>query len=188
MRLPVNWTRTRLGDVAQNVRPRSKPQEHPELRFIGMDNVEAHTMRLLGTVPASEMKSSATHFQPGDVLYGRLRPYLNKVITVDFEGLASAEFIPLTPPEGILPSLLKYRLNSAEFVAFTSTLDTGDRPRVDYDQISAFEFALPPTDEQHRIVEAIESYLTRLDDAVASLERVQRNLDRYRASVPQGRC
>ena len=183
VRLPENWASTCLGEVAPSVRPRSKPQEHPELRFIGMDNVEAHTMRLLGTVPASELKSSATHFQPGDVLYGRLRPYLNKVITVDFEGLASAEFIPLSPPDGILPELLKYRLNTVEFVAFTSKLDTGDRPRVDYDQISTFEFGLPPTREQHRIVEAIESYLTRLDDAVASLQRVQRNLERYRASV-----
>jgi type I restriction enzyme S subunit len=45
------------------------------------------------------------------------------------------------------------------------------------------EIPLPPGPEQHRIVEAIESYLTRLDDAVASLERVQRNLERYRASV-----
>jgi len=45
------------------------------------------------------------------------------------------------------------------------------------------EVPLPPEREQHRIVEAIESYLTRLDDAVASLERVQRNLERYRASV-----
>ncbi|MDB4306152.1 restriction endonuclease subunit S [bacterium] len=50
---------------------------------------------------------------------------------------------------------------------------------------SSFEryFKLPPLPEQHRIVEAIESYLTRLDDAVATLERVQRNLERYRASV-----
>ena len=183
VQLPANWTATNLGEIAQNVRPRSKPQESPQLRFIGMENVEAHTMRLVGTVPASQMKSAATHFQPGDVLYGRLRPYLNKVITVDFEGLASAEFIPLTALRGISPEFLKYRLNAVEFVAFTSTLDTGDRPRVDYEQISEFRFGLPPTREQHRIVEAIESYLTRLDDAVASLERVQRNLERYRASV-----
>jgi type I restriction enzyme S subunit len=140
-------------------------------------------MRLLGTVPATTVKSSATHFKTGDVLYGRLRPYLNKVIRVDFEGLASAEFIPLTTPEGVDSDFLKYRLNSAEFVAFTSKLDTGDRPRVDYDQIGEFRFHLPPTGTQHRIAEAIESYLTRLDAAVASLERVQKNLERYRASV-----
>lgn len=178
-----HWSDTTLAEVAWNVRMRVKPQERPDLPFIGMDNVEAHTMRLLGTVPASTMKSSAVHFRPDDVLYGRLRPYLNKVLTVGFEGLASAEFIPLTMPEGVNPQFVQYRLNSAKFVAFTSTIDTGDRPRVDYGQIGEFELRLPPTGEQSRIVEAIESYLTRLDDAVATLERVQRNLKRYRASV-----
>ena len=151
--------------------------------FVGMDNVEAHTMRLLGTVPARTMRSSATHFFPKDVLYGRLRPYLNKVITPIFEGLASAEFIPLTPNAGVEPDFIRYRLNAADFVAFTSHLDEGDRPRVDWDGIRRFQVSVPPTGEQQRIVAAIDSYVTRLDDAVASLERAQAKLKAYRASV-----
>lgn len=54
---------------------------------------------------------------------------------------------------------------------------------VDTALLHAFLLPIAPLPEQHRIVEAIESYSTRLDDAVASLERVQRNLKRYRASV-----
>lgn len=177
------WAATRLSTIARVIRGRVKPQDHPELPFVGMDNIEAHTMRLLGTVPASTMKSASVHFQPGDLLYGRLRPYLNKVYAPGFEGLASAEFIPLTPPQGVIPQFLQYRINAADFVAYASRLNEGDRPRVDYDQIGAFEIELPPSGEQRRIVEAIESYFTRLDDAVATLERVQRNLKRYRASV-----
>ncbi len=177
------WATARLSDIVHVIRGRVKPQDHPDLPFVGMDNVEPHTMRLLGTVPSSTMKSASVHFRPGDVLYGRLRPYLNKVLAPDFEGLASAEFIPLTTPDGVLPTFLQYRLNAADFVTYASHLDEGDRPRVDYDQIGAFELKLPPSGEQHRIVEAIESYFTRLDDAVATLERVQRNLKRYRASV-----
>ena len=177
------WAPARLSDVTRVVRGRVKPQEHPELPYIGMDNVEAHSMRFLGTVPSRAMKSASVLFQPGDVLYGRLRPYLNKVIAAEFEGLASAEFIPLTMPEGVAPKFIQYRLNASDFVSYASHLDEGDRPRVDYDQIGAFALDLPPPEEQHRIVEAIESYFTRLDDAVATLERVQRNLTRYRASV-----
>lgn len=178
-----SWEPTTLSEIAWVVRGRVNPQEQPELPFIGMEGVEAHTMRLLATVPAADMKSASVHFQPGDVLYGRLRPYLNKVISPEFEGLASAEFIPLTMPEGVAHKFIQYRINAADFVSYASRLDEGDRPRVDYDQIGAFSLDLPPSREQHRIVEAIESYLTRLDDAVATLERVQRNLKRYRASV-----
>ena len=68
-----------LGEVVKPTRPRVRPADHPDLPFVGMEHIEAHTMKLLGTVPASTMKSSAVHFGPGDVLYGRLRPYLNKV-------------------------------------------------------------------------------------------------------------
>ncbi len=56
-------------------------------------------------------------------------------------------------------------------------------PGLSIDDYCAQVAVVPPLSEQHRIVEAIESYSTRLDDAVASLERVQRNLKRYRASV-----
>src|SRR4051812_36461791 len=91
--LPARWVWTTLGEVANPERRRTNPQTRPDLRFIGMEHIEAHTMRLLGTIPASEMRSSAEYFEWGDVLYGRLRPYLNKVYRPDFEGLCSSEFI-----------------------------------------------------------------------------------------------
>lgn len=177
------WVSTKLSEVTCVVRERVIPSEHPELPFVGMDNVEAHTMRLLGTVPSTTVKSASVRFHPGDVLYGRLRPYLNKVIAPEFDGLASAEFIPLTMPDGIDPKFVQYRINAADFVSYAARLDEGDRPRVDYGQIGEFRVDLPPSTEQHRIVSAVESYFTWLDDAVATLERVQRNLKRYRASV-----
>ncbi len=178
-----NWCHTRLDNIAQVIRGRVSPQEYPDLPFIGMENVEAQTMRVLGFSDAASMKSASVYFQPGDVLYGRLRPYLNKVISVDFEGLASAEFIPLTVSNGIVPKFVQYRLNAADFVTYASHLDEGDRPRVDYSQIGSFVIDIPPAFEQLRVVAAIESYLTRLDDAKCTLEKVQRNLKRYRASV-----
>lgn len=180
---PSGWFVATLQDLVALCRDRSQPKTHPNLPYVGMDNVEAHTMRLLGTVPASTMKSSAIHFLPGDVLYGRLRPYLNKVIAPAFEGLASAEFIPLTPEAGVHRDFIRYRLNSADFVSFTSNLDEGDRPRVDWPGIRQFSVALPPSEEQQRIVEAVDSYLSRLDAAVASLVRMRAKLKAYRASV-----
>jgi type I restriction enzyme S subunit len=129
------------------------------------------------------MRSNAVHFQSGDVMYGRLRPYLNKIYQPDFEGLCSAEFIVLPESPAIRGGFLKYRLNSSDFVFFASHLDEGDRPRVDFDQIKGFEVLLPPLDEQRRIVEKIEELLTDLDAGVAAMERVRAKLKRYRASV-----
>jgi len=179
----LNWADVCLADVVDVVRPRVDPQSQPDQPFVGMDNVEAHSMTLLGTVPAGTMKSSAVSFQTGDVLYGRLRPYLNKVFGPSFAGLASAEFIPLTPKPGVDSNFVRYRINSADFVQFTSHLDEGDRPRVDWDGISAFRLSLPSSAEQVRIVEVLESYLSRLEAAVTNLEQAQAKLKAYRASV-----
>ncbi len=153
-----------------------------------MEHVEAHSARILETAPADGMRSSANRFYSGDVLYGRLRPYLNKVCTPDFAGLCSAEFIVLPANKELDSDFLKYRLNASDFVRFASQLNAGDRPRVDFDQISPFEIFLPPLDEQQRIVGEIEKQLTRLDVGVASLNRVQIALKRYRASVLKAAC
>jgi len=148
-----------------------------------MENIEAHTMKLLGTVPAGTMKSSAVHFQPDDVLYGRLRPYLNKVYRPDFEGLCSAEFIVFPKTEGISSRYLQYFLNSSSFACFASHLNAGDRPRVDFEQLSPYPFPVAPYEQQKCIVAELEKQFSRLDEAVANLKRVKANLNRYKAAV-----
>jgi type I restriction enzyme S subunit len=153
-----------------------------------MEHVEAHSMRLLKTVPARTMRSSGNRFYRDDVLYGRLRPYLNKVYKPDFDGLCSGEFIVFPKTEGVDSNFLRYRLNAADFAHFASHLNAGDRPRVDFDQLSVFEIFLPPLDEQQRIVAEIEKQFTRLDAGVMSLKRVQVALKRYRASVLRAAC
>jgi type I restriction enzyme S subunit len=153
-----------------------------------MEHVEAHSMKLLGTIRASELKSSAVHFQAGDVLYGRLRPYLNKVLLATFEGLCSAEFIVFAGHSHLNSSWLAYFLNSYEFVSYASHLNAGDRPRVDFDQLRPYELLLAPRLEQDRIVAELEKQITRLDASTAALKRARANLKRYRASVLKAAC
>jgi type I restriction enzyme S subunit len=178
--------------LAELVRPRREkaiPAEHPDLSYIGLEHVEAHTTKLLGSVPATEMKSTANRFRSGDVLYSRLRPYLNKVWHADRDGLCSSEFIVLPGNDLVDANFLRYRLNSHDFVSFANSLNAGDRPRVDFDQISTFQTWLPSTlTEQRRIVAEIEKQFTRLEAGVAALRRVQANLKRYRAAVLKAAC
>lgn len=177
-----------LRGIVQPRRGKSSPADHPDLPYIGLEHVEAHTTRLVGSVPATEMKSTANRFKPGDVLYSRLRPYLNKVWRADREGLCSSEFIVMPGNERIDAAYLCYRLNSRDFVSFANSLNAGDRPRVDFEQISSFQTWLPPLPEQRRIVAEIEKQFTRLEAGVAALRRVQANLKRYRATVLKAAC
>ena len=159
------------------------PADYPELPYIGLDDIEAHSMRLLGSKSAASMKSSAKRFYPGDVLYSRLRPYLNKVWPSDRNGICSSEFIVMPGNQLVDPSFLAFRLNAMDFVSFANSLNAGDRPRVDFDQISSF--CLPPfsLSRQHRIVAKIEELFSELDKGCESLKTARAKLNVYRQAV-----
>ena len=186
--LPTGWTTATLGTVTRPRGVKVKPSEMGDAPFIGLEHIEAHTMRLLGTAKTSDVKSSGSYFGQGDIIYGRLRPYLNKVYMPDFSGLASGEFIVFPSQPNLDNAYLKYFLNQWKFVSFVTRLNTGDRPRVDFSQFADHAFPLPPLAEQHRIVVEIETQFTRLDAFVAALQRAQANLKRYRASVLKAAC
>lgn len=182
-RLPEGWIETRLADITEPTRDAVLPSPTDDRPYLGLEHVEADTTRVIGTTPSSGLRSAAVRFQPGDTLYGRLRPYLNKVCFPEFEGLASAEFIVFKPRPWLAPKFLLYFLNRGEFVSYASHVNEGDRPRIKWNQIGDYPLYLPPLNEQRRIVAAIEEQFSRLDAAEASFLRVRRTLDVLRAAV-----
>jgi type I restriction enzyme S subunit len=129
------------------------------------------------------MRSAAKRFYPGDVLYSRLRPYLNKVWLADRSGLCSSEFIVLPANEIVDGAFLKYRLNAMDFVSFANSLNAGDRPRVDFDQIGSFRLPAFPISYQKRIVAKIEELFSELEAGEESLRVARRQLGVYRQSL-----
>lgn len=181
--LPRGWEAVLLKDLLVPRSERVSPQSMPNAPFIGMEHVEPHTNKVLATVPASTVGSNAARFYEGDVLYGRMRPYLNKVAAPTFDGLASAEFIVFPKSEVIDSHFLLRRLSSNDFTQFACSQYEGDRPRVKFDQLGNFEVLLPPAAEQFRIVEKLEELLSDLDAGVAELKAAQRKLTQYRKSL-----
>lgn len=181
--LPKGWARTTLEDLVRPKSERVSPTTQPDAPYIGLEHVQAHTNVILGTVPASNMTSSSASFYAGDILYGRMRPYLNKVVRPTFSGLASAEFIILPKSEAVDPYFLLKRLSSIDFVEFACSQYEGDRPRVKFDALGKFQIDLPPIPEQTRIVTKLEELLTDLDAGVAELKTAQKKLAKYRQSM-----
>ena len=172
--------------IGEALAPRNEkvaPADYPELPYIGLDDIETHSMRLLGSKPAASMKSSAKRFYPGDVLYARLRPYLNKVWPSDRNGICLSEFIVMPGNQFVDPGFLALRLNAMDSVSFSDSLNAGDRPRVDFGQISAF--CLPPFSlfRQRRIVAKVEELFSELDRGIESLKAARAKLNVYRQAV-----
>jgi type I restriction enzyme S subunit len=117
------------------------------------------------------------------VLYGRMRPYLNKVWVAEFDGLCSAEFLVFPKHEGLNSKFLAMRLNAEDFVTFANGQVSGERPRVDFEKLSRFQILLPPIAEQERIVAKLNVALSAVQRAERSAIRAQERLQTYRAAV-----
>jgi type I restriction enzyme S subunit len=183
--IPAGWAWASFSQVARIAANLVDPLKWPHLPHIAPDNIERDTGRLLSyrTIQEDRVTSAKHRFYPGQLLYSKIRPYLNKCIRVDFEGLCSADMYPVDA--FIAERFLHYFMLTRQFVSAVSSA-AGSRtilPKTNQVQMAALPVPVAPLPEQHRIVDALDSYLTRLDDAVASLERAQAKLKAYRASV-----
>ncbi|HEY5087760.1 MAG TPA: hypothetical protein VII66_10425 [Gemmatimonadaceae bacterium] len=121
-----------------------------------------------------------------DVLVSMTRPNLNAVAQVppELDGAVASTGFDILRSVSVVPEWIFYRVRTYQFIKdMCEGLQGVVYPAIRPHDVRRHRIPLPPFQEQHRIVEAIESCFTRLDDVVASLERVQRNLKRYRASV-----
>ena len=86
------WKSSKFGDVCEYYKEHGK---WVNINYIGLENIDAHTGRLIDYKSSNEVESSTFKFNKGDVLYGRLRPYLQKVIIAPFDGCCSTEIFPI---------------------------------------------------------------------------------------------
>ncbi len=161
-----------LSDVATPINERASPREAPDIPFIGLEHITSYSGQLIGTGTTADVSSSVARYSEGDLLYGRLRPYLNKVVVAPFDGAASAEFIVLRPmSENVSTEYLRLVLRSPMFLAFTSQLDRGDRPRVKWEQINRFRFELPSPSDQRAIVDTTAQMMERVKSASCEVKK-----------------
>src|ERR1700690_2030605 len=116
-----------LRDLVSLRGEKAPPDRNSTFHFVGMDDVPSNSLRIETMGEFRSMKSAGNKFYPNDVLYGRLRPYLNKVVVADFEGVASGEFIVMRPEEGIEPRYLQFFMHARRFVNSASADTSGDR-------------------------------------------------------------
>jgi type I restriction enzyme, S subunit len=181
---PKGWVAASLGEVWQESRERLKPSDSPGSAYLGLEHVESGTSKILRWGDSTDVKSSVAVFAAGDILYGRLRPYLNKVVQSPFDGVASTEFLVFRETSALANPFLRHLLSSGVVVSHAHANSSGvSLPRVSAAKLGEYSFGLPPLPEQHRIVEKIEELFSELDAGVAALERAQAKLERYRASV-----
>lgn len=145
-----------------------------KIPYIGLEDIERNTGRIFRDRPAShgdEGKSTAFLFDSRHVLYGKLRPYLNKVALPDFRGRCTTELIPLLPLEGLDREYLAWFLRRSETVDSAMREKTGSRmPRTNIKNLLRMEIPIPPLAEQKRIAAILNEQLAAVERARVAAE------------------
>lgn len=189
--LPPNWAFSRIGDITLPV-AKIDPQDDPDknIAYIDISGIDNQANRIEETkfFRLADAPSRAKQIVgAGDVLFSLVRPYLRNIAQVSDEldsEIASTGFAVLRPAEGVDAKFLFFKAISREFVDSLSGEQYGvSYPAVKDAQVRAQPVLLPPTNEQRRIVEKIETLFARLDQGEAALRHTQTLLARYRQSV-----
>ena len=134
--------------------------------ILDLEDIEKDTGTVLKKVTKAQRNSVSTKhkFHSGQVLYSKLRPYLNKVVLSDDDGYCTSEILPLEFKNCVLPEYARYYLMSGTFIAYANHCSYGVKmPRLGTTDGKKAIFSLPPLSEQKRIVKTIESYFMQLN-------------------------
>ena len=149
---------------------------HCALPYVGLEHIESHTARFIGSSDPQPVKSSTFRFSDKHVLYGRLRPYLNKALAPNFEGHCSTEIFPLKPCQELTREYLLYWLLADETCDRINATCTGARmPRAQMNNVLGFEIPVPPLAEQRRIVGLLDEAFAAIATAKANAEKNLQN-------------
>ena len=172
--LPETWQWVTLADISNygdciNV-PVSKIPE--DSWILELEDIEKDSGRLLQRMTKSDRNINGVRhsFKKGDVLYSKLRTYLNKVLVADQEGYCTTEIVPITCVQGIIPEYLCHVLRSRYYVDYTTSLGYGVKmPRLGTADALKSMIPVPPYEEQMRILQSVNEIYLKLEQISSEL-------------------
>ncbi len=174
--IPENWVWCRLGEICNyGSSPKAEPKHLTKTTWVlDLEDIEKDTSRLLCKIRFAERNSLSTKsvFKKGEVLYSKLRPYLDKVIVADEDGVCTTEILPLKFYGELNPFFLRFALKRSDFLSYVNSVTKGMKmPRLGTMQGQIALIPLPPIGEQNRIVSRVEQLMQLCDELQYSIQQ-----------------
>ncbi|MDD9802306.1 MAG: restriction endonuclease subunit S [Deltaproteobacteria bacterium] len=173
-KLPPGWRWRALGEVCLEDRRGidGASSEAAELPYLSLENVESMSGKIVMEHNSNSRGiSNCFRFGSDHILYGKLRPYLNKVALPNFHGRCTTELIPLLPKQNIHREFLALLLRQPKTVDWVMREKTGSRmPRANMKRLMKLEFPLPPLAEQKQIAAALNAKMAIAKQTHAAAE------------------
>ena len=148
------WNTLPIKDVAPETS--SLEKQTGKVWILNLDMIESNTGKVVEKVFENDSNLlSVAPFDEGNVLYSKLRPYLNKVVIPDGKGYATTELVPLRPNQKLLNlTFFSHLLRGDDFVTYANSISTGTKmPRMPLNDLRKFQCILPPMEKQNEFEE-----------------------------------
>ena len=166
--IPDNWELCCLGELCDygnciNVDAKNIVDD---AWILDLEDIEKDSGRIIQKIRKFERESSSTKhlFHKGQVLYSKLRPYLNKVVIADEDGFCTSEILPLNFSNIVETQYALYYLMSPTFLKYANRCSYGVKmPRLGTADGKKAIFPLPSLNEQQRIVQQVSNIFEKVD-------------------------
>lgn len=180
-KISKEWEVSKMGDICEQRNEIIQPTREGITKFVGLEHIESGKTSITSFTTDSNVKSSKFKFHKGDILYGKLRPYLDKAVITDVEGICSTDLLVLIPEKTKSYSgFLIYTLHSDRFISHAISTTSGtNHPRTSWKAIAKFKLPLPPLSEQQKISEILSTVDKRLEllrEKEERFEKIKRGL------------
>lgn len=177
--IPAHWQVVRLGEVVRLRKGTVLPADVPNTRYVGLEHIDSGEIKIRQFGYAAETKSAKAIFQQGDILYGKLRPYLDKAALAEWEGVCSTDILVLIPKR-VDSMFAAYLMHSSYVFQHAIATTTGvNHPRTSWKALAQGLIPLPPLSEQReiaRILQAVDRRIEAEEAYVRALETLFKSL------------
>lgn len=159
--LKPGWQTWRFDQMATNVNVRvDNPSESGMAHYVGLEHLDADSLKIRRWGTPDEVEATKLMFKKGDIIFGRRRAYQRKLGVAEFDGICSAHAMVLrAKPEVVLPEFLPFFMQSDLFMNRAVEISVGSlSPTINWKTMAVQEFALPPIDEQQRMIVAMAAF------------------------------
>jgi len=177
----ADWEEKRFGDVITNKSEKYNPEkDKTNYKCIELEHLASETPSLLGFTDSKNSGSIKNKFDKGDVLFGKLRPYLKKYLLAPFDGVCSSEIWVLKGKD-ILNNYLFQLIQTDDFISLANQSTGSKMPRADWNVISASLLEVPSKSEQNKIA----YFLSAIDDKINFVNKQSEKMKEYKKGLLQ---
>ena len=170
--VPEHWEilRIKRGVLLRNERRSDSPEGWT---YVGLEDVEPESGRYAPTPGASRQSENSMVgvFRAGDILYGKLRPYLRKSIVAEEDGICSTEFLVLSAERAKASWVHRWLLTPEVTQQIEAGCEGAKMPRADWEHVGSIPMPLPPAAEQSAIAATLDRETARIDALIAKTKR-----------------